>query len=236
MNPARPKRILIVEDEPTISEGIAEALSADGMESTPAFDGIQALELFSSEPFDLVLLDIMIPNLNGYDVCRKIREQDKRVPILILSAKTEEIDQVLGLELGADDYIAKPFRIRELIARIHTSLRRLEYMASTEKKPRSNETFHFGDAVIDRKQFTATLGEGAVDLTERELTLIELFLAHPNEALDRDFLLNRAWSIDYAGTTRTLDQHIAKLRPKVNAAGGQGCIKTVHGVGYKYIA
>lgn len=231
----KPKRILVVEDDPSISEGIVEALSNDGMEGIPVFSGPDALAAFTSQNVDLVLLDIMLPGLNGYDVCRKIREQDKQIPILLLSAKSEEIDQVLGLELGADDYITKPFRIRELLARIHTAMRRLEFMAPSLSVEENPQTLPFGSALIDRKRFVAILHDKEIELTEREITIIELFVAHPNEALNRDFLLNNAWGIDYSGTTRTLDQHIAKLRAKVNTENGQGCIKTVHGVGYKYV-
>mgnify|MGYP000119651799 CR=1 FL=1 len=229
------KRILIVEDDESIREGIVETIESDGLIAIPVTNGIDAVTQFQSESPDLILLDIMLPGMNGYDVCRKIRETDKRVPILLVTAKSEEIDQVLGLELGADDYITKPFRIRELLARVHAALRRSEFMApETIATSQSNEV-QFADAIIDRKRFIAKINNTEVDLTEREIKLIDIFLSHPDEALSRDFLLNEAWSIDYAGTTRTLDQHIAKLRAKVEPNTTTASIKTVHGIGYKYL-
>ena len=226
------KNILIVEDDPAIREGLADAIEADGHRPLLAPDGAAGLDLFLAERIDLVLLDIMLPRINGYDVCRRIRERDKRVPILMLTAKTEEIDHVLGLELGADDYIAKPFRIRELLARIHAALRRLELAPAP--KSAQPDTFLFGPVTIDRKRFTATVEGSERELTERELTLLELFRDHPGQALSRDFLLNEAWGIDYQGTTRTLDQHIAKLRAKIEPPNHPSLIKTVHGIGYKF--
>ncbi|MCH6257844.1 response regulator transcription factor [Puniceicoccaceae bacterium K14] len=229
------KRILIVEDDESIREGIIEIIENDGLIPVPVTSGIDAVKSFQTKPTDLILLDIMLPGMNGYDVCRKIREADKRVPILLLTSKSEEIDQVLGLELGADDYIIKPFRIRELLARIHSALRRSEFMKPATARKSELSIIEFGEAIIDRKRFIAKIAEVETDLSEKEIKLIDIFLAHPNEALSRDFLLNEAWSIDYAGTTRTLDQHIAKLRAKVEPNSPNGSIKTVHGVGYKYI-
>lgn len=230
------KTILIVEDDASIREGLVETIEGDGLVAISADNGITAVQSFQKNPIDLVLLDIMLPGMNGYDVCRKIREIDKRVPILLVTSKSEEIDQVLGLELGADDYITKPFRIRELLARVHAALRRSEFMnPEAVKDTDSSAQFAFGNATIDRKRFIAIVDGKQVDLTDRELKLLEIFIAHPNEALNRDFLLNEAWSIDYSGTTRTLDQHIAKLRAKVEFGPDGNCIKTVHGVGYKYL-
>ncbi len=229
------KTILIVEDDASIREGLADAIEADGHRPLSVADGAEAIARFQAETVDLVLLDIMLPKMNGYDVCRRIRESDKRVPILMLTAKTEEIDQVLGLELGADDYIAKPFRIRELLARIHAALRRHEAYSPLPDKAQRTGAFAFGAITIDARRFTALVDGAEQELTEKELTLIQLFHAHPQEALSRDFLLNEAWGIDYQGTTRTLDQHIAKLRAKIEPKDGPALIKTVHGVGYKFV-
>ncbi|MDQ8181913.1 response regulator transcription factor [Pelagicoccus sp. SDUM812005] len=231
------KRILIAEDDTSIREGLEDAISADGHTAIAAANGDEAVTLFHQHQPDLVLLDIMMPLRNGYDVCRLIRETNKQVPILMLTAKTEEIDQVLGLELGADDYIKKPFRVRELLARIHAALRRVEAFAvATPSAPKTTHTFAFGPVTIDPRRLVAIVEETETPLTERELTLLQLFHAHPHEALSRDFLLNEAWGIDYQGTTRTLDQHIAKLRAKIESKSGPSLIKTVHGVGYKFSA
>lgn len=235
MNPTR-KTVLIVEDEQSIREGLEDAIQNDGHETITASNGVEAIERFQENSVDLVLLDIMMPLINGYDVCRKIREIDKQTPILMLTAKTEEIDHVLGLELGADDYIAKPFRIRELLARIHAAFRRQDLALKASETSQSNsELFEFGSAKIDCKRFLAQLDEQERELTHREVRLLEIFHSHPNQALSRDFLLNEAWGIDYMGTTRTLDQHIAKLRAKIDRPNEASSIKTVHGVGYKYV-
>lgn len=229
------KTILIAEDDPSIREGLADAIEADGHAVLLATDGAEAAAAFFESSPDLVLLDIMMPQRNGYDVCRLIREKNKQVPILMLTAKTEEIDHVLGLELGADDYIKKPFRVRELLARIHAALRRVEAFGGAASPAKATtHTFAFGPVTVDPRRLVAIVDDEEKPLTERELTLLHLFHAHPQEALSRNFLLDEAWGIDYQGTTRTLDQHIAKLRAKIEPAAGPGLIKTVHGVGYKF--
>ncbi|HWA24481.1 MAG TPA: response regulator transcription factor [Lacunisphaera sp.] len=232
---SRQKQVLIVEDDPAIREALREAVTSDGHAATCAPDGGQAVRLFSPGRFDVVLLDLMLPVLSGYDVCRKIREQDRAVPILMLTAKGEEIDKVLGLELGADDYVTKPFGVREILARIHAAFRRQENTAPATTAPASApETFGFGPAKIDRKRYTATSGRNTVELTARELHLLEVFHRCQGEALSRDQLLNEVWGIDYLGTTRTLDQHIAQVRKKIGDTDAR-VIKTVHGVGYQYV-
>lgn len=229
------RKILVVEDDPAIREALHEALVADGHVVVAVPDGGQAVVLFRAGGFDLVLLDLMLPVLNGYDVCRKIREHDKRVAVIMLTAKGEEIDKVLGLELGADDYVTKPFGVREILARVHAAFRRLDQMgASAPAKEIAENGFHFGDTRIDRRRFTATKGKTSHELTPRELKLLEVFHARRGEVLSRDLLLNEVWGIDYLGTTRTLDQHIAQVRKKVGDEAAK-LIKTVHGVGYQYV-
>lgn len=233
---SRQKHILIVEDDPAIREALREAVTADGHAATCAPDGGQAVRLFADGQFDLVLLDLMLPVLSGYDVCRRIREKDRMVPILMLTAKGEEIDKVLGLELGADDYVTKPFGVREILARIHAAFRRQEHvaLAAAPAGAAASDTFAFGPAKIDRKRYTATNGRHSVELTARELHLLEVFHRCQGEALSRDQLLNEVWGIDYQGTTRTLDQHVAQVRKKIGD-GDARVIKTVHGVGYQYV-
>lgn len=227
------RKVLVVEDDPAIREALQEALEADGHAVAAAPDGGQAVKLFTSGGFDLVLLDLMLPVLNGYDVCRKIREQDKRVPVIMLTAKGEEIDKVLGLELGADDYVTKPFGVREILARVHAAFRRLDQSAAPAKEV--PDTFHIGETLIDRKRFLAVRGRTSHELTARELKLLELFHSKKGEVLSRDLLLNEVWGIEYLGTTRTLDQHIAQVRKKVGDDVAAKLIKTVHGVGYQYV-
>lgn len=230
------RKVLIVEDDPAIRDALTEALQADGHATVCAPDGREALRLFGSESFDLVLLDLMLPHMNGYDVCRRIREKDRCVPILMLTAKGAEIDKVLGLELGADDYVTKPFGLRELMARVHAAFRRQESNAAAAPAAGSAaETFYFGATLVDRRRFTATRDGESATLTARELKLLEIFHAHKGEVLSRDQLLNAAWGIDYLGTTRTLDQHVAQVRKKVEGDGPARLIKTVHGVGYQYV-
>ncbi len=227
------RKVLIVEDDASIREALQEAITADGHAAVVAPDGLQAVKLFAPGSFDLVLLDLMLPGLNGYDVCRKIREQDRRVPVIMLTAKGEEIDKVLGLELGADDYVTKPFGLREIIARVHAAFRRLDQMAPAAAA--LGDSFEFGEATIDRKRFTAKRGRTTHELTARELKLLEVFHSKKGEVLSRDQLLNEVWGIDYLGTTRTLDQHVAQVRKKVGDDGSAKLIKTVHGVGYQYV-
>jgi len=231
-------KILIAEDDANIRLGLAATLESEGYAVTAAADGAQALRVFAQEKFDFVILDVMMPKKSGYDVCRELRARDERVPVLFLTAKGEEIDKVVGLKLGADDYMAKPFGVHELLARVEALLRRARLSGKSEA-PGADlpAVFRFGAAEIDRKRFTAMVRGGVVTLTARELKLIEVFAGKPGEVLTRDALLNAAWGVDYFGTTRTLDQHIVQLRKKVEASPETPvAIVTVHGVGYRYDA
>ncbi len=235
------KKILIAEDDSSIREALTEALEADGHEVIAVADGAAAVSHFKASAYDLVLLDLMMPKMSGYDVCRRIREKDQRVPVIMLTAKGEEIDKVLGLELGADDYVTKPFGLRELLARVHAAFRRSEAGGAGRRDgdvapaAEAPETFVFGPAKIDRRRFTATIGKTVNALTARELHLLEFFTLRRGEILTRDQLLNEVWGINYQGTTRTLDQHIAQLRKKVSPDSIDGLIKTIHGTGYQYL-
>lgn len=229
-------RLLIAEDDANIRAGLVATLESEGYSVTAAADGAQALKLFPQEKFELVLLDIMMPKASGYDVCRELRARGARVPVLFLTAKGEEIDKVVGLKLGADDYVTKPFGVHELLARVEALLRRSRTNAPGSR-PELPPLFALGAAAIDRRKFTATFGGRATPLTARELKLAEVFAAHPGEVLTRDVLLNAVWGVGYFGTTRTLDQHVAQLRKKVEAAPDTPVtIVTVHGVGYRYEA
>lgn len=227
--------LLIAEDDPHVRQGLIDTLESENYTVTAASNGREAIHLFPQQSWDLVLLDIMMPGANGYDVCREIRKTDTRVPVIFLSAKSEEIDKVIGLELGADDYITKPFGIRELLARIAARLRSSHQQKQPEE-PKLPDEFDFGPAHINRRTYTATIAEKISNLTARELKLVEIFYTRPNEVLTRDYLLNAAWGIEYFGTTRTLDQHICQLRKKLEVDPAQpSCLQTVHGIGYRYL-
>lgn len=229
-----PPHLLVAEDDPHIREGLVAALESEGYRVTAAANGNQALARYAEGSYDLILLDVMMPEVSGFDVCRQIRRRDRTVPIIMLTAKSEEIDKVVGLELGADDYVTKPFGVRELLARI-AAVRRRALPAPATTAPTPGEVFPFGAVTVDRKTMRATRGRTSGDLTARELKLIDLFIAHPDEVLSRDRLLNEAWGVNYLGTTRTLDQHIVQLRRKVEQdPDTPTAIQTVHGVGYRY--
>ncbi len=226
--------ILIAEDDVTLRQGLVDLLEAEHYRVCAAADGRQALELYRREKPDLLLLDVMMPEMSGYDLCREIRRSDQETLIVMLTAKGEEIDKVVGLELGADDYVTKPFGLHELRARIAAVLRRrkpVKVQAAAELP----KQFSFGQARIDRKSFTAELNNQSHKLSARELSLLECFLASAGEVLSRNALLNAARGVDYYGTTHTLDQHIVQLRKKIERDPSRPeTIETVHGIGYRY--
>ncbi|MEW6088740.1 MAG: response regulator transcription factor [bacterium] len=230
--------ILIAEDDKNIRKGLIDVLESEGYNVIPAADGRQALKLFQEQKIDMLILDIMMPEKSGYDVCQEIRVKDRDVPIILLTAKGEEIDKVLGLKLGADDYVTKPFGIHELLARIDAVLRRSGVNKTTPGKNNNSRTpdnFVLGNTRIDARQLRGTRGNKTFDFSPRELKLLEYFYAHPNEAIDRNELLDAVWGTDYFGTTRTLDQHIAMLRKKIEVNPDKpAVIRTVHGLGYRY--
>ncbi|MFH0823513.1 MAG: response regulator transcription factor [Pseudomonadota bacterium] len=228
--------ILIAEDDHNIATGLVDTLESEGYSAVAVPDGEQAIEAVSTDRFDLILLDIMMPGKSGYDVCRAIRAKDRNLPVIMLTAKGEEIDKVLGLELGADDYVTKPFGVRELLARIAAVLRR---SGRDRGIPPGDEkeaaAFPFGEAEVDPVRYRVRLRGKTSSLSNRELALLRYFSARPNEVISRDIILNAVWGIDYYGTTRTLDQHIAQLRKKIEPDPGRpSVITTVHGVGYRY--
>lgn len=230
----KPVKILVAEDDIHIRQGLMDTLESENYQVVGAGDGRQALGFFKNEPFDLVLLDIMMPGKSGYDVCRAIRSMDEEVSIIMLTAKGEEIDKVVGLQLGADDYITKPFGIHELLARISAVLRRTKREKPAQKDP-LKARFRFGEYEVNPAAFKLSGQNRTVDLSKRELDLIQYFHDHSGEVLSRDSILNAVWGINYLGTTRTLDQHIAQLRKKVESDPSEPClITTVHGVGYRY--
>lgn len=234
-------RILIAEDDANIRLGLIATLESEGYDVVAASDGAQALKLYPKNKYDLVLLDVMMPKASGYDVCRELRAAGATTPVLFLTAKGEEVDKVVGLKLGADDYVVKPFGVHELLARIEALLRRARLADATAGAGTAvaalPRVFALGEARIDRDAHAVRRVDGAEEpLTARELKLAEVFAAHPGETLTRDQLLNAVWGAGYFGTTRTLDQHVAQLRKKIEAEPERPrAIVTVHGVGYRHV-
>lgn len=225
-------KILVVEDDPHILLGLEEVLKSDGFEVAVCNRGDQALDAVVRHRPGLVVLDVMLPGKSGYDICKELRAKKVATPILMLTAKGQEIDKVVGLDLGADDYVTKPFGVRELLARIHALLRRVA--KPVEPAPAAGALFQIGPATVDPKTFQLKRGKVVEELTARELKLLQLFHAHPGEVLSRERLLNEVWGYNYYGTTRTLDQVIVQLRKKLGDNGGEPKhLLTVHGVGYK---
>ena len=223
-------RILVVEDDPAILRGLSDNLKAESHEVLTASDGEEGYRLIVERKPDLIILDLMLPKLGGYEVCRKVRGEGVNTPILILTARGEESDRVLGLDLGADDYITKPFSVRELLARVRAVLRRAQ-----PTTPLPNE-LRFADVVVDFKQFEARKGDKVLKMTRKEFGMLQFFAARTGEVVRRDELLRDVWEYRDYPTTRTVDNHIASLRAKIeeNAAEPQHLL-TVHGVGYKLV-
>ena len=226
-------KILIVEDDPHILLGLEEVLKSDGFEVAVCNRGDQALAAVQKEQPSLIVLDVMLPGLSGYDICKQLRAKKNATPILMLTAKGQELDKVVGLDLGADDYVTKPFGVRELLARIHALQRR---SPSRDGDGDTGAAFQIGAATIDPKKFQLRRGKVVEELTARELKLLQIFHAHPGDVLSRDRLLNEVWGYNYYGTTRTLDQVVVQLRKKLGDNGGEPRhLVTVHGVGYKLL-
>ena len=225
-------KVLVAEDDTLILEGLVDILEAEGYRTVAARDGDEALAAFGREAPDFVCLDIMMPGLSGYDVCREIRRTNTSIPIIFISAKSEEIDKVLGLELGADDFIIKPFGTREVIARIRAVSRRC---LSARKKEELPPSFTIGDLDVLPAELRARRNDETFDLSLRDVQLLEFFHANRGKVLDRNTIFNHCWGTDYFPNSRTLDQHIAKLRKRIELdPRDPHIIRTVHGAGYRY--
>lgn len=232
------KKILIIEDEANIRELVTYNLKANGYETLEAEDGITGITLAYKEKPDLILLDIMLPGKDGYEICRELRSEDINIPIIMLTAKSEEVDKVLGLEFGADDYIAKPFGIRELLARIKAVLRRYEINDKTavEQKKEDDELENImaGNIFIDQGRHEVKVNGVTIELTYKEYELLSFLAKHRGRVYSRDELLDKVWGIDYVGETRTVDVHIRHLRQKIGQdQNGEEYIETIRGRGYK---
>ena len=223
------KRILLIEDEPGIVLTLTDRLTGEGYSVESATDGESGLERATSEPFDLLLLDLMLPRMGGFDVCRELRKRGIETPVIMLTARGQVVDKVVGLKLGADDYVTKPFDMSELLARIEAHLRR------TPVAPHPAEGFLFGDVRVDFRKAEATREGQPIELSAREFQLLRYFLEHRGATLTREELLNEVWGYNSMPSTRTVDVHVAWLRQKIepNPRHPQ-FILTVHGMGYKF--
>lgn len=221
--------ILLVDDEPSICELLRMYLAREGFLVDIANDGEAALELFAKNQPSLVILDLMLPKLDGYELCRRIRTQQSTAAIIMLTARDEDIDKIIGLELGADDYLTKPFNPRELVARVKAILRRVERASSI-----GTQSLHIGDLMIDNDRRTAMVNDKTLDLRTREFELLLILAQNHGRVLSREQLLEKAWGFDYFGQTRTVDVHIAHLRKIL--AGSCLRIETVTGIGYRLVA
>jgi DNA-binding response OmpR family regulator len=224
-------RILLVEDEPQMQRGLCDNLEFEGHDVTAVGDGKSGYQTLLRESFDLVILDVMLPQMSGFDVVRKTREKGIRTPILMLTAKGEEIDKVLGLELGADDYVTKPFSLRELIARVNALLRRAVLAGS------GDTMMTLGDVKVNFASYSGSKDGKEFSMTSKEFEILKYLWQHRNETVSRDDLLTNVWGYDESISTRTIDNFILKIRQKIeDDFAHPKIIFTIHGTGYKLIA
>jgi len=221
-------KVLICDDEPVVHESLRLYLEAEGYDVIDAYDGEEGLMKLDPS-VSLIVLDIMMPKKSGIEVCREVRKTSS-VPIVMLTAKGEEIDRILGLELGADDYIVKPFSPREVVARIKAILRRVEVKEQTK----DTNIVSYNGLTIDLNSYTVTLRGEHVICTPKEIEILYMLASNPGKVFTRDTLLSRVWGYDFAGETRTVDTHIKRLRAKLDSEGLGWSIKTIYGVGYKF--
>lgn len=225
-------RILVVDDESAMREGLADNLQFEGYEVQTAADGKDALQKLSDQSYDLMVLDVMMPEMSGFDVCRQIRMDGNQIPVILLTAKGEEIDRVLGLELGADDYITKPFSLRELLARVKAILRR----SNGNNRGEDSQFETIGLLEVDFKNFVAKRDNEEVKLSHREFEVLHFLKTHQQKVVGRDDLLKNIWRYDEFPTTRTIDNFILRLRQKIEVnPNDPKIILTVHGMGYKMV-
>jgi DNA-binding response OmpR family regulator len=231
-----PHKILVVEDEPTLQETLKYNLEHAGYQVVAAGDGVAALEYARNHPFDLILMDIMLPGLDGIEITRILRNEQS-TPIVMLTAKDDEIDRVLGLEIGADDYLTKPFSMRELIARVKAQLRRVRLIEDeiNRKESHQDASLTFGDLVLDTQRREVFLGQETLVLKPKEYELLHYLAIHQGKALSRDLILEEVWGWDYSGGSRSVDVHIRWLREKIEEDPAHPRrITTLRGVGYRF--
>jgi two-component system, OmpR family, alkaline phosphatase synthesis response regulator PhoP len=228
-------RVLVIEDDKNIVDLLAIHLSEIGFEVESASDGTDGLKKAMAGGYGLMVLDLMLPGIDGLSICRRVREQDKHTPILMLTARSEEMDKILGLELGADDYVTKPFSPRELIARVKALVRRVR--ESDPDAPRTDDAapIRIGELTIDTEKHRVFLGESEIDLTAKEYDLLTMLATHPGQAFNREQLLDRVWHYQHEGYNHTVNSHINRLRSKVESDPSHPrYIRTVWGYGYRF--
>lgn len=229
------KKILIVEDDATIALGLEGALQDEGYETHVARTGPEGWRLIKEKNPDLLILDLMLPGMSGLEICMRLRDEGRAMPVIMLTSKGEESDKVLGLELGADDYVTKPFSLRELMARVRAHLRRDQAAAGENAGREKTDHYHFGEVMVDFKRHEVYKAGTLQELTNREFRLLEYFIRHPGELLSRDRLLDEIWGYDIYPTTRTVDNHILRLRKHIEPdPENPRYIKTVRGAGYLF--
>jgi len=227
-------KLLIAEDDALIRDALIDILSVEGFECFAAADGLIAWEMYQSLEPDMVLLDIMMPGQDGYAVCRKIRRTDQQTAVMFISAKSEEIDRVLGLELGADDYLMKPFGKHEVLARVRAIFRRYA-ISKTPSEQKEVQRFNMHDLTIDVGQLRASRNDTEFDLSLRDCAILNMLYQNSGKVISRDELFNECWGRNYLPSSRTLDQHISQLRKLIEVDPKQPVIiKTIHGVGYRF--
>ena len=225
------KRVLLVEDEPGLVLTLTDRLTSEGYQVSSATDGPSAMTIAGKQHFDVILLDVMLPGMSGFDVCRDLRQQGLKTPIIMLTARGQVMDKVLGLKIGADDYLTKPFDMLELLARVEVQLRRASALSGT-----SAAEYRFGDVTVNFRKAEVVRGGTPVELSAREFLLLKYFIEHREATLTRDELLNEVWGYHSMPSTRTVDVHVAWLRQKIeeNPRHPQ-YVLTVHGMGYKFV-
>ena len=224
------KTILVIEDDVSILRGLKDNLRFEGYEVLTAADGQEGIALALERSPDLVLLDIMLPGISGYDICRKVKEKKPDLPIIMLTARSKEVDKIAGLDLGADDYVTKPFSTPELLARIRAVLRR------THNETSIQETYSFGDVVMDFKQYRTLINNEEIHLSAREYEIMKFFIKHAGDVIRRHVLLDEVWGYESYPTTRTVDNSILDLRKKLeNEPSRPKHILSIRGVGYKFV-
>jgi len=223
-------RILIVEDEPNMVAGLRDNFEYEGYEVLSASDGAEGLRRALNDAPDLVILDVMMPRMSGLDVCKQLKAKRPSLPVIMLTARGQEVDKVVGLELGADDYVTKPFSIRELLARIKAVLRRVYVV------PKDRESYAFGDVEVNLRTCKVFRAGKPIEFSAKEFELLKCFLYHPGEALSRERLLEEVWGYNRFPTTRTVDAHIVRLRQKLESKPEEPqFVLTIHGIGYKFV-
>jgi two-component system alkaline phosphatase synthesis response regulator PhoP len=222
-------RILIVEDDPAMSVALRDGFEFEKYRVEMAGDGEEGLRLANRGDHDLIVLDVMLPRKSGLDVCKELRQNGSRTPVIMLTARGQEIDKIVGLKLGADDYVTKPFSFMELLARVEAVLRRVH-------RTTAGDEFAFGDVKLDFRTYQASKSGGAIELTPREFRILRYFIDHSEQVVSREALLNHVWGYDSSAFTRTVDTHMARLRQKVESTPSEPRhLLTVHRVGYKFV-